>query len=165
MRRPKWLAIIIFIVGYKLGEAMAGVMAMPLYISIGFSLNEIAAVSKLVGFFATVIGAIIGGLVTSKLGVMRALILCGFCSQPATCFTCCKRWAAIDSTILRCASPPRISPARWRARRWSLSLRPMLARVHATQYALLSSLAAVGRTMVASSGGLLADRLGWVHFF
>jgi PAT family beta-lactamase induction signal transducer AmpG len=35
----------------------------------------------------------------------------------------------------------------------------------ATQYALLSSLAAVGRTMVASSGGVLADKLGWVQFF
>jgi PAT family beta-lactamase induction signal transducer AmpG len=35
----------------------------------------------------------------------------------------------------------------------------------ATQYALLSSLAAVGRTLVASSGGLLADKLGWVPFF
>ena len=58
MRRPMWPAIVIFIVAYKLGEAMAGVMAMPLYISLGFSLNEIAAISKLVGFFATVIGAI-----------------------------------------------------------------------------------------------------------
>src|SRR6202167_3159348 len=57
MRRPMWPAIVIFIVAYKLGEAMAGVMATPLYISIGFSLNEIAAVSKLVGFFATVAGA------------------------------------------------------------------------------------------------------------
>ena len=54
MRRPMWPAILIFIVGYKLGEAMAGVMATPLYVSLGFSLDEIAAVSKLVGFFATV---------------------------------------------------------------------------------------------------------------
>ena len=56
MRRPLWLVILIFVVAYKLGEAMAGVMATPLYISLGFSLNEIAAVSKLVGFFATVAG-------------------------------------------------------------------------------------------------------------
>src|SRR5271167_4431584 len=42
IRRPRWLAIVIFIVGYKLGEAMAGVMAMPLYISLGFSLDQIA---------------------------------------------------------------------------------------------------------------------------
>src|SRR5260370_11733402 len=75
-----------FIVGYTLGEAMAGVMARPLYISLGFSLNEIAAVSKLVGFFATVVGAIVGGVVTSKLGVMRALILCGILQSAGNLF-------------------------------------------------------------------------------
>jgi len=46
MRRPIWPVIIIVVLGYKLGEAMAGVMATPLYISLGFSLDEIAAVSK-----------------------------------------------------------------------------------------------------------------------
>src|SRR5208283_182481 len=86
MRRPRWPAIVLFIVGYKLGEAMAGVMAMPLYISLGFSLNEIAAVSKLVGFFATIVGALIGGVVTSKLGVMRALVLCGALQSAGNLF-------------------------------------------------------------------------------
>src|SRR6202167_4307197 len=86
MKRPLWPAIVIFIVGYKLGEAMAGVMATPLYISLGFTLNEIAAVSKLVGFFATVTGAIIGGVVASKLGVMRALILCGILQSAGNLF-------------------------------------------------------------------------------
>ena len=44
-------------------------MAMPLYIALGFSLVEIAAISKLVGFFATVIGALAGGLLTVRLGI------------------------------------------------------------------------------------------------
>jgi len=79
-------AIVIFIVGYKLGEAMAGVMRCRCNVSLGFSLNEIAAVSKLVGFFATVVGAIIGGLLTSKLGVMRALILCGILQSAGNLF-------------------------------------------------------------------------------
>ena len=69
MARPIWPVILIFIVGYKLGEAMAGVMATPLYTSLGFSLDEIAAVSKLVGFLATVAGALIGGLVTVRFGI------------------------------------------------------------------------------------------------
>src|SRR5271167_4299620 len=77
MRRPRWPAVVIFIVGYKLGEAMAGVMATPLYISLGFSLDEIAAVSKLVGFFGTVAGALIGGLLTVRFGIVRALLVCG----------------------------------------------------------------------------------------
>ncbi len=55
MRRPLWPVLLIFILAYKLGEAMAGAMATPLYVSLGFSLTEIAEISKLVGFFATVV--------------------------------------------------------------------------------------------------------------
>src|SRR6202007_256362 len=86
MRRPLWLVIVIFIVGYKLGEALAGVMATPLYISLGFSLGEIAAVSKLVGFFATVAGALIGGVVTAWFGFRRSLMLCGVLQSAGNLF-------------------------------------------------------------------------------
>src|SRR5208283_2253360 len=86
MRRPVWVAILIFIVGYKLGEAMAGVMATPLYVALGFSLEEIAAVSKLVGFFATVAGALVGGIVAARLGVLRALLLCGLLQSAGNLF-------------------------------------------------------------------------------
>ena len=41
----------------------------------------------------------------------------------------------------------------------------MFARLHATQYALLSSLASIGRLLVASAGGVLAEKFGWVRFF
>ncbi len=166
MRRPMWPAIIIFIVGYKLGEAMAGVMAMPLYISIGFSLNEIAAVSKLVGFFATVIGAIVGGLVTSKLGVMRALILCGILQSAGNLFYVLQAVGGhrLDYLAL-CVAAENLTGAMAGTALVAYLSGLCSPAFTATQYALLSSLAAVGRTMVASSGGLLADRLGWVPFF
>ena len=77
-----------------------------------------------------------------------------------------KRSEGIGSTTLPFVSPRRILPARWRVRRWSRTYRTY---AHPTSpplgTALLSSLAAVGRTMVASSGGVLADKLGWVRFF
>ena len=77
-----WAAILIFVVGYKLGEAMAGVMATPLYVALGFSLDEIAAVSQMLGFFPTVAGDLVGGLVTARLGV-RAPLQAGCCSRRA----------------------------------------------------------------------------------
>ena len=86
MRRPIWPLILLFIFGYKLGEAMAAVMATPLYISLGFSLSEIAAVSKLVGFFATVAGALIGGVVTVRWGITRSLLLCGLLQSAGNLF-------------------------------------------------------------------------------
>ena len=166
MRRPLWPAIVIFIVGYKLGEAMAGVMAMPLYISLGFSLSEIAAVSKLVGFFATVVGAIVGGVVTSKLGVMRALILCGILQSAGNLFYVLQAVGGhrLDYLAL-CVAAENLTGAMAGTALVAYLSGLCSPAFTATQYALLSSLAAVGRTMVASSGGLLADKLGWVPFF
>ena len=166
MRRPLWPAIVIFIVAYKLGEAMAGVMAMPLYISIGFSLNEIAAISKLVGFFATVIGAIVGGVVTSKLGVMRALILCGILQSAGNLFYVLQAVGGhrLDYLAL-CVAAENLTGAMAGTALIAYLSDLCSPAFTATQYALLSSLAAVGRTMVASSGGVLADKLGWVPFF
>jgi PAT family beta-lactamase induction signal transducer AmpG len=86
MSRPLWPALLIFVFAYKLGEAMAGVMATPLYIGLHFTLPEIANVSKLFGFFATVAGVLLGGLVTVRLGVMRALLLCGALQSAGNLF-------------------------------------------------------------------------------
>jgi PAT family beta-lactamase induction signal transducer AmpG len=166
MRRPMWPAIVVFIVAYKLGEAMAGVMATPLYISIGFSLNEIAAVSKLVGFFATVAGAIAGGVVTSKLGVMRALLLCGILQSAGNLFYVLQAVGGhrLDYLAL-CVAAENLTGAMAGTALVAYLSGLCSPAFTATQYALLSSLAAVGRTLVASSGGVLADRLGWVRFF
>ena len=166
MRRPTWLAIVLFIVGYKLGEAMAGVMAMPLYISLGFSLNEIAAVSKLVGFVATIAGALVGGVVTSKLGVMRALILCGILQSAGNLFYVLQAVGGhrLDYLAL-CVAAENLTGAMAGTALVAYLSGLCSPAFTATQYALLSSLAAVGRTLVASSGGVLADKLGWVPFF
>jgi MFS transporter, PAT family, beta-lactamase induction signal transducer AmpG len=166
MRRRRWPAIVLFIVGYKLGEAMAGVMAMPLYISLGFSLDEIAAMSKLVGFFATVAGAIVGGVVTSKLGVMRALLLCGVLQSAGNLFYVLQAVGGhrLDYLAL-CVAAENLTGAMAGTALVAYLSDLCSPAFTATQYALLSSLAAVGRTLVASSGGVLAERLGWVPFF
>jgi PAT family beta-lactamase induction signal transducer AmpG len=166
MRRPLWAVILIFVLGYKLGEAMAGVMAMPLYISLGFSLEQIAAVSKLVGFFATVIGALIGGVITAKLGILRALVLCGVLQSLGNLFYVLQAVGGhrLDYLAL-CVAAENFTGAMAGAALVAYLSDLCSPAFTATQYALLSSLAAVGRTMVASSGGVLADKLGWVQFF
>ncbi len=166
MRRPLWPVILIAIFGYKLGEAMAGVMSTPLYISLGFSLPEIAAASKVFGFFSIVAGALLGGIVTTRFGIRRSLILCGilqsignlfFVLQAvgghrigylALCVTAENLTGAMAGTALVTYLSSLCSPA-----------------FTATQYALLAALASVGRTVVASSGGILSERIGWVQFF
>jgi PAT family beta-lactamase induction signal transducer AmpG len=166
MRRPSWALILLFILGYKLGEAMAGVMATPLYISLGFSLDEIAAISKLVGFFATVIGALVGGVVTVRLGIIRALLLCGVLQSAGNLFYVLQVVGGhrLDYLAL-CVAAENITGAMAGAALVAYLSSLCSPGFTATQYALLSSLAAVGRTMVASSGGILAQSLGWVPFF
>ncbi len=166
MRRPIWLVILIFIVGYKVGEAMAGVMATPLYISLGFSLNEIAAVSKLVGFFATVAGALIGGLVTARFGILRSLIFCGVLQSAGNLFYVLQAVVGHRIAYLAlCVTAENLTGAMAGAALVGYLSSLCSPAFTATQYALLSSLAAVGRTLVASSGGVLAERFGWVLFF
>ncbi len=166
MLRPRWPAILVFVLGYKLGEAMAGVMAMPLYISLGFSLGQIAAVSKLVGFFATILGALAGGVVAARLGIVRALILCGVLQSAGNLFYVLQAVGGhrLDYLAL-CVAAENVTGAMAGAALIAYLSSLCSPSFTATQYALLSSLAAVGRTLVASSGGVLADKLGWVPFF
>lgn len=164
--RPMWPLIIVAIVGYKLGEAMAGVMATPLYISLGFSLTEIAAMSKLVGFFATVAGALIGGVVAARFGILRSLLLCGILQSAGNLFYVLQAIVGHKIFYLAlCVIAENLTGAMAGAALIAYLSSLCSPGFTATQYALLSSLASVGRTMFASTGGVLADALGWVPFF
>jgi PAT family beta-lactamase induction signal transducer AmpG len=166
MRRRYWPAILVFVFGYKLGEAMAGVMAMPLYVALGFSLNEIAVVSKLVGFVATVAGALAGGVVTSRLGVIRALIFCGLLQSAGNLFYVLQVVGGHRLNYLAlCVAAENVTSAMAGAALIAYLSDLCSPAFTATQYALLSSLAAVGRTLVASGAGVLAERIGWERFF
>jgi PAT family beta-lactamase induction signal transducer AmpG len=166
MRRPLWVVILIFIVGYKLGEAMAGVMAMPLYISLGFTLKEIAAVSKLVGFFATAAGALAGGVVTTRFGFRRALLLCGVLQSAGNLFFVLQAMGGHRLGYLAlCVTAENLTGAMAGSAFIGYLSSLCSPAFTATQYALLSSLASIGRTLVASSGGVLAEKLGWASFF
>jgi len=166
VRRPMWPLIIIAVVGYKLGEALAGVMAIPLYVSLGFSLTEIAAMAKLVGFFATIVGALIGGVLTARFGILRSLLLCGALQSAGNLFYVLQAIQGHRIYYLAlCVSAENLTGAMAGAALVAYLSSLCSPAFTATQYALLSSLASLGRTLFASSGGVLADALGWVPFF
>jgi MFS transporter, PAT family, beta-lactamase induction signal transducer AmpG len=166
MNRPLWPVILVAIFGYKLGEAMAGVMSTPLYISLGFSLPEIAAASKVFGFFSILAGALIGGVVTTRFGIRRSLILCGILQSVGNLFFVLQ---AIEGHrigyLALCVTAENLTGG--------MALTALVTYLSslcspgftATQYALLAALASVGRTVVASSGGVLSEKIGWVRFF
>ncbi len=69
MSRPGWLAVLLFVALYKYGDALLGVMAVPFYLKIGFSLAEIGVVSKGFGLAMPLAGAALGGVLVATIGV------------------------------------------------------------------------------------------------
>ena len=67
-----------------MGEAMLGAMANPFYQDMSFSGTEIGSITKVFGMAATVIGGLIGGIVTYRYGIMRALLYCGIVQMIST---------------------------------------------------------------------------------
>jgi PAT family beta-lactamase induction signal transducer AmpG len=166
MQRPLWPIILLAIFGYKLGEAMAGVMSTPLYISLKFSLPEIATASKIFGVLSNVAGALIGGVVTTRFGIRRSLILCGILQSMGNLFFVLQAIGGHRVGYLAlCVTAENLTGAMALTAlvTWLSSL--CSPGFTATQYALLSALASLGRTVVASSGGVLSERMGWVRFF
>ncbi len=166
MRQRLWLVILMAIFLYKMGEAMAGVMSTPLYISLKFSLPEIATASKIFGFFSIVTGSLIGGVVTTRLGIRRALILCGILQSVGNLFFVLQAVGGHRIGYLAlCVTAENLTGAMAGTAliTWLSSL--CSPAFTATQFALLSSLASLSRTVVASSGGLLSEKIGWAPFF
>src|SRR5580704_11864266 len=166
MHRPLWPVILIAIFGYKMGEAMAGVMSTPLYISLKFSLPEIATASKIFGFFSIVTGSILGGVVTTRYGIRRSLILCGILQSIGNLFFVLQAVGGHRIGYLAlCVTAENLTGAMAGTAliTWLSSL--CSPGFTATQFALLSSLASIGRTVVASTGGALSMKIGWVNFF
>lgn len=166
MQRPIWPVILLFVFGYKLGEGMSAVMATPLYISLGFSLDQIAAVSKLVGFFGTVGGALLGGVITVRFGILRALMICGILQLVGNAFYVLQVTGGNRIGYLAvCVTAEQLTSAMAAAALIAYLSSLCSPAFTATQYALLSSLATAGRAVVASSSGVLAEALGWAPFF
>jgi PAT family beta-lactamase induction signal transducer AmpG len=166
MRRPAWPLALLFIMTYKLGEAMAGIMAMPLYIAIGFTLTEIGEVSKIFGVVFTLVGCVVGGAVVTRLGCLKALLICGVLQSLGNLFYILQAVAGHHlGYLVLCVAAENLTGGMAGTALVVYVSSLCNLRYTATQYALLSSLAVLGRTLFASSAGALADHLGWELFF
>jgi PAT family beta-lactamase induction signal transducer AmpG len=87
LRRYGWQAALILalIAIYRISDVVMGIMANPFYVDMGFTKDEVAAVTKIYGVIMTLAGAFIGGVLSMRFGVMRILMLGAILSAPATC--------------------------------------------------------------------------------
>ncbi|MBF0334807.1 MAG: AmpG family muropeptide MFS transporter [Alphaproteobacteria bacterium] len=160
------VAILCFVLLYKLGDALAGMMSNPFYIQMGFSKGEIASVSKLFGFVATILGTFLGGVAVARFGIPKSLMVCGVLQMLSNLMFAAQAMAGHDIAMLTAT----IGIENLAGGMGSAAFVAYLSRLcglgyTGTQYALLSSLAAFGRTVISSSGGVMVEAMGWVSFF
>ena len=158
--------IIVFIISFKLCDALSGAVMSPFYLDMGFTKIEIANITKLFGFFATIAGSFWGGYLVQKFGFYRSLLwgaglqvisVAVFVGQSLLGHHLYALTFSIGFENLASG----MGSTAFVAFLSSLCRREFSA----SQYALLSALAVFGRTLLSSSSGLLAESMGWPIFF
>jgi MFS transporter, PAT family, beta-lactamase induction signal transducer AmpG len=160
------VAIGVFIVLYKFGDALAGSMSNPLYVVLGFTKVEVATIAKVYGVIATLVGVALGGVFVARMGVFRALLICGGMQALSNLLYAVQFWAGHDTGMLALTIAAENVTGGMASAAFVAYLSLLCSREFtATQYALLSSMATVGLNVLAASGGALAEALGWIPFF
>lgn len=164
--RKGWVIILLFIVLYKLGDAALGSMAMAFYLRVGFTKLEVAAVTKVFGLVASLLGIGVGGSFVMKLGMRQSLVISGILQMLSNLMFAWQAHVGADVQWLYAT----IGIENFTGGLASAAFVAYLSGLcnvafTATHYALFSSLAAVGRTVLVSPMGGIAEQIGWVRFF
>jgi len=160
------LSILAFILLYKIGDSMASAITTPFYLEIGFSKTEIGAVVKLFGFWATIGGALAGGIAMVRLGIYRSLWIFGVLQALSTAgFALLARIGYSIPLLSGVIAFENLSSGMGTAAYAAFMASITHKRFTATQYALLSSLMGVPRVMASAPSGFLAKHMGWAAFF
>ncbi len=188
--QPGAAAFLIFIVLYKLGDAFAGSLMTPFLLkSMAFAPAEVGVVNKVIGLWLTIGGALLGGALMLKLGLWRSLFLFGLLQMasnlgfwwlavsgkglmpglviPAFDWGFVKLASAtpVDGGLLMVIAFENLSGGMGTAAFVAFLMSLCNRRFTATQFALLSAFASVGRVWVGPLAGVLAETIGWPTFF
>jgi MFS transporter, PAT family, beta-lactamase induction signal transducer AmpG len=188
--QPGAAAFLLFIVLYKLGDAFAGSLMTPFLLqAMAFSSAEVGVVNKIIGLWLTIGGALLGGALMLKLGLWRALMLFGVLQMlsnvgfwwlavagkglmpglmlPAFDWGIVKlaQPTPVDGGLLLVIAAENISGGMGTAAFVAFLMSLCNRRFTATQFALLSAFASIGRVWVGPLAGVLAESIGWPTFF
>lgn len=170
-RRNGWqLAILIlsFVFLFKIGEAFLGRMSIQFYKEVGFSNEQIAEYSKLVGWVATIGFTLIGSAINIRFGIIRGLFIGGVAMAASNLMFAWIALAGPKPELFIAAILVDNFTAAFSTVAFVSFLTWLTGRAFtATQYALLASLGNLGRTTLASFSGELVDALAgnWALFF
>ena len=188
--QPGAAAFLAFIVLYKLGDAFAGSLMTPFLLqAMQYSTAEVGVVNKVIGLWLTIGGALLGGALMLKLGLWRALLLFGVLQMASNLgfwwlaengrgvlpgltipafdwgFVKLVHATPVDGGLLMVIAAENLSGGMGTAAFLAFLMSLCNQRFTATQFALLSAFASVGRVWVGPLAGVLAESIGWPVFF
>lgn len=181
---------LLFIILYKLGDAFAGSLTTPFLLkSAQFTQAEIGVVNKIIGMWLTIVGAILGGALMTRLGMYRSLLYFGILQLISNfgfwaiavlgknawggfelppfdiVLVSLKEATNVDWLLLSAVGFENITGGMGTAAFVAFLMALCNQKFTATQYALLSAFAAIGRVWVGPSSGVLSEQMGWPVFF
>ncbi|MEM8645344.1 MAG: MFS transporter [Pseudomonadota bacterium] len=167
LTKPYAVVILAFVLFFKFCDSFAGVMTGPFVVKIGFDRADYITMVKGVGFAAALLGGFAGGLLAKAMPLVQALWVAGILQMASNLVFAWLAWVGVNSaalgfTIMVENFTGGIGTVVFVAYLSSLTQN---AAHTATQFALLTSLAAVGRTYISSVSGYVADATGWIIFF
>lgn len=166
LSRPRALEIAAFLFLYKLADNLASALIRPFLQKHGYDAWDVGVGSGTATLISIALGTFIGGVLTERLTVARALWIFGVIQGLSNVGYALVAAMPVDRTLLYVAiSLENFTGGLGTAAFSFLMLRLTAKRFSATQYALLSSLFGLGRTLTGPPAGALADALGWSAFF
>ena len=162
------LSILGFIFLFKIGEAFLGRMSIVFYKEIGFSKTDIALYSKGIGWLTTVVFTLLGGLFAVRMGLIKAMFLSGIFMALTNILFSILAWVGNSEIMFAFTVLIDDLAAAFATVAFVGFISALVDRNYtATQYALLASIGTAGRTLFASSSGMMVDWLNgnWIIFF
>lgn len=158
--------ILLFVLVYKVGDAMGQGMLNPMIVELGFTDTEFVAINKGVGFAALIVGSAFGAPFIAWLGMGRALLISGLMMMFSNLMFAALAMVGHSPLMLALAVGTENFTSGIGLTVFVTYLSGLSSLAYtATQFALLSSFAAVGRTWLAAPGGIIAEKLDWVGFW
>lgn len=167
LTRPSAVMLLLLVVLYKLGDAFAGTLTTAFLIGgVGFSLSDVGIINKGLGLASLLIGALFGGAIMVRLGLFSSLLLFGVLQAVSNLGFMVLAWVGKSYWLMALTVGfENLAGGMGTAAFVALLMALCHHRYTATQFALLTALAAFGRVFVGPPSGYVVEGIGWVNFF
>ena len=166
--RYRWLALLLLalIASYRISDIVLGVIANVFYVDMGYTKTEVANVTKVFGVIMTLLGAVVGGVLVNRLGVMRILFAGALLSAATNLlFALLAKVGASLPMLIGVVAMDNLSGGLASAAFVAYLSSLTNVQYSATQYALFSSVMLLLPKFIGGFSGVLVDHLGYESFF